>query len=263
MTLSMLDILKACSTDDQAASNPAKRYELPYVMALSNPQINCVSTDTIGECWLECIRRILDIGNICHDEDVEIREILGLSVEVLEPRCTDKVVDQHGDKSVIQRTLAKFSKGVAMPERPFTYGARIYDHSGVDQFEWLVQRLQGKRECKSATICLLIPGCNASNLPCLTTVDAKIRNNALELQFFFRSQNIFGRQYANLLALAQLQADVAARCSVVTGAMRGYVASAHIYTFDCDEAIRIAAGVESVIRDRYYAEGPRSIRCTE
>lgn len=45
------------------------------------------------------------------------------------------------------------------------------------------------------------------------------------------------------------------RCSVVTGAIRGYVASAHIYSFDYDEAIRIVAGVESVIRDRHYAEG--------
>ena len=179
------------------------------------------------------------------------------------PRCTDELIDQYGDKSVIQRTLAKFSKGVAMPERPFTYGSRIYDYSGVDQFEWLVQRLQEKRKCKSATICPLIPGCTSSNLPCLTTIDAKIRSNALELQFFFRSQNIFGRQYANLMALARLQADLAARCSVGTGAIRGYVASAHIYIFDYDEAIRIAAGADSVIQDKYYAEGPRSIRRTE
>ena len=218
---------------------------------------------TIGECWLECIRRVLDVGKVYHDEDVEIREILGLSIEVLHPRCTDGVIDKHGDRSVVERTLAKFSKGVAMPERPFTYGSRIYDNSGVDQFEWLVQRLNGKRETKSATICLLLPGCNSSNLPCLTTIDAKIRNSALELQFFFRSQNIFGRQYANLLALAHLQADLAARCSVATGAMRGYVASAHIYSFDYDEAFRIAARFDSVIRDRYYAEGPRSIRRSE
>jgi thymidylate synthase len=233
------------------------------MIVLPNPSKSSVRAYTIGECWLECIRRVLDGGSICHDEDVEIREILGLSVEIVEPRCTDEVIDQYGDISVIDRTLAKFSKGVAMPDRPFTYGSRIYDHSGVDQFEWLVARLQGKRECKSATICLLIPGSNSPNLPCLTTIDAKIRNNALELQFFFRSQNIFGRQYANLLALARLQADLAARCSVVTGAMRGYVASAHIYTFDYDEAVRVAAGVESVIQDRYYAEGPSSIRINE
>ena len=150
-----------------------------------------------------------------------------------------------------------------MPERPFTYGSRIYDNSGIDQFEWLVQRLHGKKETKSATICLLTPGCSSPSLPCLTTIDTKIRNDALELQFFFRSQNIFGRQYANLLALARLQADLATRCLVVPGAMRGYIASAHIYAFDYSDAVRIGSGREFVIRDKYYSEGPRSIRRTE
>ena len=248
--------------DEQAKRLPVNLFELSDVMALT-PKSDVVRARTVGECWLECIRRVLDVGKICHDEDVEIREILGLAIEILEPRCTDEVIDRHGDRSVVERTLAKFAKGVVMPERPFTYGSRIHDHSGVDQFEWLVQRLNGKRETKSATICLLIPGCNAPTPPCLTTIDAKIRNDALELQFFFRSQNIFGRQYANLLALARLQADLAARCSVATGAMRGYVASAHIYAFDHAEAIRVAAGIDSVINDRYYTEGPRSIRHSE
>jgi thymidylate synthase len=203
---------------------------------------------------------VLNVGKAYHDEDVEIREILGLSVEVLQPRCTDEVVDRYGDRSVVERTLEKFSKGIVMPDRPFTYGSRIYDYSGVDQFEWLVQRIREKRETKSATICLLVPDCDSPNLPCLTTIDAKIRHDTLELQCFFRSQNIFGRQYANLLALARLQTDLATRCSVVPGSIRCYVASAHIYAFDYDEAICIASGGGSVIKDRYYEEGPLSIR---
>ena len=147
-----------------------------------------------------------------------------------------------------------------MPDRPFTYGARIFDHCGVDQFEWLVDRLNSKRETKSATFGLLSPGCKSPNPPCLTTVDAKIRDDKLELQFFFRSQNVFGRQYANLLALAQLQSDIAARCSVEVGRMQGYIASAHIYEYDRPEAERIVSGERLTIQDKYYAEGPRSIR---
>jgi thymidylate synthase len=91
-------------------------------------------------------------------------------------------------------------------------------------------------------------------------VDAKIRLGKLELQFFFRSQNIFGRQYANLLALARLQSDIAERCAVETGTMRGYIASAHIYDFDMDDARRIVSGGTVAISDRYYTAGPRSIR---
>ena len=45
-------------------------------------------------------------------------------------------------------TLEKFSKGVSMPDRPFTYGACIYDKNGIDQFEWLADRLKLKKETK-------------------------------------------------------------------------------------------------------------------
>lgn len=219
-----------------------------------------VCSETIGKCWLNCIQQVVCHGTNQHDEDVEIREVLGLTVEISKPQCHDEIILELGDKTVISRTLKKFSKGVEMPDRPFTYGARIFDNCGVDQFEWLVDRLKSKRETKSATFGLLIPGSQSPNLPCLTTVDAKIRGEKLELQFFFRSQNIFGRQYANLLALAKLQADIAARCSVATGGMRGYIASAHIYAFDFAEAQRIVSGELLTIQDKYYAEGPQSVR---
>jgi thymidylate synthase len=224
------------------------------------PEDKLVCSETIGECWLSCIQKVTQNGIIHHDEDIQIHEILGLAIEISNPQCHDEIIFELGDQSVISRTLTKFSKGVEMPDRPFTYGARIFDNGGVDQFEWLVERLQSKREAKSATFGLLNPGCLSPNQPCLTTVDAKIRDEKLELQFFFRSQNIFGRQYANLLALAKLQADIAARCSVETGGMRGYIASAHIYAFDMAEAQRIVSGERLNIKDKYYTEGPQSIR---
>ena len=219
-----------------------------------------IHTDSIGDCWVSCIENVVKYGTHQIDEDVIIHEILGLSVEITSPTCRDETVENLGDETIIQRTLAKFSRGVDMPDRPFTYGSRIYDHSGINQFDWIIKRLKAKRETKSATIGLLIPGSESANLPCLTTIDLKIRNDQLELQFFFRSQNIFGRQYANLLALAKLQTDIAAECLVAMGSMRGYIASAHIYAFDIPEARRLVAGEKIKIADQYYMQGPRSIR---
>lgn len=226
----------------------------------SSNHLRVVRTDTVGECWLESIRSVLEYGEHHRDEDVGLLEVLGLAVEVLNPAEADPVIAAHGDKTVMARTLAKFGKGASMPDRPFTYGERIYDMSGVDQFQWMVDRLQRKRDTKSATIGLLLPGSTSANLPCLTTVDAKIRHERLDLQFFFRSQNIFGRQYANLAALARLQSELASQCDASPGALRGYVASAHIYAFDLDDARRICAGEAVQIADRYYLSGPCSVR---
>ncbi len=221
---------------------------------------NSISADTIGECWMSCIETIMNHGSIHYDEDVEIKEILGLTVNIAHPEMDDKIINEFGDSTIVQHTLDKFSKGACMPDRPFTYGAYIYNYSGVNQFEWMVERLQAKRETKSATFSLLTPGSKSANLPCLTTVDAKIRDNKLELQFFFRSQNIFGRQYANLLALVKIQSDIAERCSVEIGSLRGYIASAHIYEYDFSQAELIISGKKVTIVDKYYSDGPKSIR---
>jgi len=220
-----------------------------------------VQAQTIGQCWLDSVRSVLDHGEQYHDEDVGLLEVRGLAVEILRPAETDPVIAAHADKAVMARTLAKFAKGASMPNRPFTYGERIYDMSGVDQFEWMVDRLKSKRESKSATIGLLLPGSTSAQLPCLTTLDAKIRQERLELQFFFRSQNVFGRQYANLAALARLQGVLAERCGASPGALRGYIASAHIYAFDLDDARRICAGDAVQISDKYHLNGPHSVRC--
>lgn len=222
--------------------------------------MNKVHAKTIGECWTNSIKLIMNNGNEYFDEDVKIKEILGLSIQIDNPQMDDNIINEFGDSIVINRTLEKFSKGVVMPNRPFTYGQRIYNKEGIDQFEWIIDRLKAKKESKSSTISLLTTGSKSANLPCLTTIDAKIRENKLVLQFFFRSQNIFGRQYANLLALVKLQKDLANRCSVEIGSIKGYVASAHIYEYDYKEALDICMNRKVSIQDKYYDFGPKSIR---
>lgn len=221
---------------------------------------NSIREDTIGRCWFKSMESIIDNGISVQDEDVKILEVLGLTVMIDSPSLTDPLVSTHGDPVVIERTLAKFSPGADMPDRPFTYGQRIFNQGGINQFDWMADRLKCKPETKSATIGLLIPGDSSPNLPCLVTIDAKIRQGRLLLQFFFRSQNIFGRQYANLLALAKLQNMLAERCGVTVGTLSGYIASAHIYDFDIEQAKALCAGNPEKIVDRYYQHGPGSVR---
>ena len=213
---------------------------------------------TIGECWIASVSHVLKHGQPHYDLNIEMFEVLGLSVEISEPSVQDPLLTAHGDMTVLSRTIAKFEQDADMPERPFTYGQRVFNMEGVNQFEWMVDRLQSKPDTKSATINLLIPGSTAASIPCLTTIDAKIRRGRLDVQFFFRSQNIFGRQYANLAALAKFQSDLAHRCNIVSGTLRGYIASAHIYGFDMGEARELVAGAPIRIADRYYQFGPQS-----
>ena len=219
-----------------------------------------IVANTIGECWLKSISEVMRNGKQHFDEDVEIMEVLGLSIKILSPKLQDEIVDKFGDKNIVSHTLDKFKKGIIMPNRPFTYEDQIYNKNGIDQFEYLVGRLKKKKESKSATISLLSEGITDANLPCLNIIDIKIRNEKLNLQFFFRSQNILGRQYANLLAIAKLQADLATRLCTKVGFIAGHVVSAHIYEYDYKYANSICANEDVTIKDRFYINGPRSIR---
>lgn len=219
-----------------------------------------IKTITIGDCWVNCINKVLSEGKLEKDEDVDILEVLGLSIFIDKPYFYDEIIAKYGDPYVIDHTMQKFSKGIVMKDRPFTYADRIYNKRNIDQFEWIINRIKNKKESKSATICLLDEGTLDANIPCLTTIDVKIRDNKLNLQFFYRSQNILGRQYANLLALAKLQYDFAKRLNVDVGFLSGYIASAHIYKYDLEFAQSICEKKNVVIKDLFYIEGPTSIR---
>lgn len=219
-----------------------------------------VTANTLGECWLAAIDRIMKFGNLSNDEDVAIKEVLGLTVRIEEPTDRDEIIYRFGNPNIIDHTIEKFEKDTVMKNRPFTYGDCIYNKNGVDQFEWLINRLETKPETKSATISLLSEGNTHPNLPCLNMVDVKIRNEKVNLQFFFRSQNIVGRQYANFIALAKLQKKIANRLSLDVGIMSGYIASAHIYEYDFEYAEAILANQSVIIEDKFYTNGPKSIR---
>lgn len=222
--------------------------------------MNNICEKTLGDCWISSVCHVMHNGSEHFDEDIEIKEVLGLSLRITEPNSKDAFIQNVGDQKVIKNMLKKFSKGVRMPNRQFTYGELLYEMNGVDQVDWLVERIKEKRETKSASICLLKPGDCSLQLPCLTTVDLKLRQEKLHLQFFFRSQNVFGRQYANLLALADLQEKISTKLQVMPGCMSGYIASAHIYAYDFNAAISLSERSLDKADDLFYTEGPRSIR---
>lgn len=219
-----------------------------------------IITNSIGECWLKCIDAVINKGVLAKDEDVSLKEILGLSVRIKNPDTEDPIVYKYGDIGVINHTLKKFEKNVVMQDRPFTYAERIFNKQGIDQYEWILERIRNKKETKSASICLLNEGDNSPNIPCLTTIDVKIRNGFLDLQFFYRSQNIVGRQYANYIALAKLQKDLAMSLKTKIGFLAGYIASAHIYEYDFNYAESLCSGTPVHIEDLFYKKGPKSIR---
>lgn len=220
------------------------------------PHKTSLSVDSIDQAWFASVQSVVTYGSWYHDNSCPILELMGLSLQISNPAQICPLIKEVADIEVLERMLYKFKPGAKLPKAPFTYGSRLYNQLGIDQVEWAVNRLKKKPETKSATITLLIPGEEAAHIPCLISVDFKLRYGKLNLNFFFRSQNIFGRQYANLIALRELQLDVSEKLKVELGLLSGYICSAHIYGFDLEDAKKLIKGSRRRIDDNYRKIGP-------
>lgn len=75
---------------------------------------------------------------------------------------------------------------IIVPELNASYGKRIFDQLGINQYEWVINHLHKKRETKSASISLLLPNDPGPSIPCLTVIDFKIRHDKLYMKALFR-----------------------------------------------------------------------------
>lgn len=184
-----------------------------------------------GLNWLHYCKAVFEQGASFHDESEKIKELLDVFIVFDKFNTEDETFKKYADPKLIELYRRKMVSLEIIPELNTTYGKRLYDQQGFDQVEWLVKRLRHKPETKAATISLLLPNDPGPRIPCLTTIDVKIRDNKLQLLVFYRSQNA-SRAYGNFIGVHDLHKKIAAETGYPMGQMKFFIASAHIYEKD-------------------------------
>lgn len=196
-----------------------------------------IAAETMGLAWLKSLELIMKYGLEIHDGERKLKEIRNLYVTIHDIREDDIMLQQYVDKDRIKLMKEKYSTCGLVGDYKIDYGSYIYNNNGINQMEWLKNRIKNKPETKSATITLHRPGENM--LACLSLLDYKLRNNLLDMTAVYRSQNIFSSQPGNLVALRRMQADLAIDLNVNIGEVELVVISAHVYEEDYNNAIQI------------------------
>lgn len=184
-----------------------------------------------GENWINYCKQVYDNGSIFHDEDEKIRELFDVFLIFKSFDTNDTIFEKYADKHIIEIYRKKMVSTEIIPELNSSYGKRLYDQLGVNQVDWLINKIRKKPETKSATISLLLPNDPGPRIPCLSVVDFKIRDNLLNLNCFFRSQNV-ARAYGNFIGVHDLHQKVSDETGYKLGTMKFFVSSAHIYEKD-------------------------------
>lgn len=187
-----------------------------------------------GKNWINYCKAVLEKGVEFHDEDEKIKELLDVFLVFTEVDSNDEIFEKFADQDLLELYRKKMVSTKIVPELNASYGKRLYNQMGVNQVQWLIDRLKRKPETKAATISLLLPDDPGPRIPCLSVIDAKIRDGKLNLACFYRSQNA-ARAYGNFIGVSDLHKKIAKEVGYPVGEMKFYVASAHIYEKDFEK----------------------------
>lgn len=199
-----------------------------------------IKEKTLGEAWFKAMKIVMNEGEDIRDEDVALREVRNLYITIEDIVDNDSVIQKYADYDRVQLMKKKYATCGLVGNYKMDYGSRIYNNNGINQIEWVIDRIKHKPETKSATISLHEPG--DKMLPCLSLLDYKFRNGVLDMNVVYRSQNIYWSHPGNMLALRQIQKDVADELNLKIGKVELVVFSAHIYESDFKR-------VKEIIRD--------------
>lgn len=194
--------------------------------------------------------KILAEGEIGTYEGFATRELLMTTLLIEVPDSDDELIVRYADPERLQWMHSNFtdSARVAALGDTDSYATRLYDyeHSGLNQIDWVVERLRTDPSSRSATITTFQPLTDTSYIPCVSLLDFFLHARRLELVVFAHSIDFGTKGFANMVELAYLQQRVAKMISSDIGSLTMIVKSAHVYESDVDDL----NGVLSSIAER-------------
>lgn len=202
-----------------------------------------IEKSTLGRAWLAVMKTVMEQGEDIFDEDVSLREVRNFYITIQQISDSDSILRHYADHDRIELMKKKYATCGLVGDYKIDYGSYIYNNNGINQIEWIVNRIRNKPETKSATITLHKPG--EDKLACLSMIDFKYRCKLLDMTVVYRSQNIFWSQPGNMLALHQIQNDVATELGYKIGKIDLVILSAHIYEHDFEQVRYILNQAES------------------
>ena len=189
-----------------------------------------IEAPTLGVAWIECLSKVMRYGQPINDEERNLLEVCNMEIRIDTISKTDPIISKYADTERIRLMHKKYKSMEIVEPFDVSYGECLYCNQGVDQIDNIVRRLKERRESKSATISLHTP--QDIKPTCLSLIDCKIRNDKLNMTAVYRSQNIYGSQPGNILALSEVFENIAKNVNTKMGYFYLYIISAHIYSED-------------------------------
>jgi thymidylate synthase len=190
----------------------------------------------VFELWRDAVRSCLDVGTYVRDGNQKLIEMNGIAFQIDHPQSNNTDIRRYCNEEMIQQMWFNFLSLQPQFGYNFSYGERLDLHKKETALTCVVKRLQNNQDSKSTVISLLRNSdFDEGHVPCITTLDFKIRNDTLNIHYYSRSQDLFKKSYADNLAIFAIGEKVANQLAVPFGYLGGYISSGHIYEQDLPE----------------------------
>jgi thymidylate synthase len=192
-----------------------------------------IKSESIRDAWSSAFQTILTEGYEIFDESVKLKECLDLFLSITKPLKDIENIEEV-DREYEEWMQNNFEQVERVPKLKncWSYGWRLYNYNGIDQVQWVIDRLKSKPESKSATISMLQVAGSESYIPCVSLLDFKIRNNQLLLSVTARSLDFGKKAIFNFINLAKIAEKVAQSIGISSFHLNIHVISAHVYEKD-------------------------------
>jgi len=192
---------------------------------------------TPGFLWKRAAKEVYTNGSDIKDGDKNLKELLNVYITCKQPTKNDDIITSHADKKMIDWMLDNFLKQNPVLDWGYSYGKRFFNHHGIDQVENIINKLKKNPDSKSATINLMDVEEDQKHVPCICTIDFKIRRGKLNATAFFRSQDAGKKLYADIISIGKIMEMIGQKVGVSVGDLSILIASLHIYEEDLEEKI--------------------------
>lgn len=196
-----------------------------------------IIANNISDAHIKVCREILEEGIMVKTEDGEVTleypepVLIIIEKPLTEPRISP--ICGFGTKAMEQ--YAKDLLIGSENDFVYTYHDRLfeYDYDGLyeDQIKNIICKLKEEPTSRRAQAITWYPheDLKSDNPPCLQRMQFLIRNNRLNLDVNFRSNDCLSAMNQNMYAFVKLQEYVANMLGVEVGIYSHYITSAHMY----------------------------------
>jgi len=237
-----------------------------------------IRAKTIAEAHGKVCREIFENGDelVTEDDELTFEYPEPVMIHIEKPNHPNKISSFNNLKGQAIEEYVKQFLTFGELDFAYTYGNRMLDYpvadmfddkllgngrgDGFNQIEWIIDMLIKEPNTRRAVAMIRYPDidCYSKNPPCLTTVQFFIRNGAINLVTYFRSNDMLSAWGNNAYALHALQNYVGEEIFKRTknhncvcggnGTLTTISANAHMYfKRDAEEMKRMKAEVYSCL----------------